>query len=454
MLINTYNKKTRCCITLILVIFIFTFTSITFGRGDLLVGYGQFDITPALGTGMPGYFNERKADGILDPLLVKALALTCDDKTIVILAFDLIGLDRSVVNRIKTAIRQKTGILPERVFVHATHTHTGARVSEIEGRLPEQAVSAILKALNNSKPEIRVTLGCAEENSVTFIRRYLMKDGTIRTNPGRKNTNIIRPVGRIDPRVNVLFFHDTKICMVSHGLHCDCVSGSKFSADYPYHLTEAIREELGTDWNVVYLNACCGNINHINVNDKDQRSSYQESWKIGRALAKAAIRAHRTSTNVEIDHINSRISEVKCPIRKIPKDVYEWAINEMQKDSDKSSKRNFNELTPSSIIRLSQTKETYRPAEIIALKIGPVGIVGLPAECFVELSMDIQTHSVTDSTWVIGLTGGSMGYVPHPRGYQEGGYEATYSSARLAPETPMLWCNAAIKMLNELKTEN
>jgi hypothetical protein len=46
-----------------------------------------------------------------------------------------------------------------------------------------------------------------------------------------------------------------------------------------------------------------------------------------------------------------------------------------------------------------------------------------------------------------------MGYVPHPRGYQEGGYEATYSSAYLAPETPILWCDAAIKMLKDLKGE-
>lgn len=131
--------------------------------------------------------------------------------------------------------------------------------------------------------------------------------------------------------------------------------------------------------------------------------------------------------------------------------MYEWAKAEMRKDSDKASKRNFNELTLRGVIRLAETQEQSRPAEIIVLSIGPVGIVGLPAECFVELSQDIQTHSLMDSTWVIGLTGGSMGYVPHPRGYREGGYEATYSSAPLSPETPNLWCDAAIKMLNDLR---
>ena len=339
------------------------------------------------------------------------------------------------------------------MFIHATHTHTGARVSEIEDDLPAQVASAALKAMDDRKKETRTTLGSAEEHSVTFIRRYLMKDGTVRTNPGRANPNIIRPIGRIDPKVNVLSFHATKVCLVSHGLHCDCVSGSKFSADYPYHLTESMREELASDWRVVYLNACSGNINHINVNDKSQRSSYEESRKIGRTLAKAALHAHKTSTEIRIDRLAASVKQISCPIRKVPKEVYEWAKKEMREDSAKASKRNFNELSPKGVIRRAETSKESRTAEIIALRIGPVGIVGLPAECFVELSRDIQTHSVMDSTWVIGLTGGSMGYVPHPRGYKEVGYEATYSSAPLSPKTPVLWCDAAIAMLNDFAKE-
>jgi hypothetical protein len=216
-------------------------------------------------------------------------------------------------------------------------------------------------------------------------------------------------------------------------------------------LTETIRQELGADWNVVYLNACSGNINHINVNDKSQRSSYEESRKIGKVLAKAALRAYKRSAEINIDRLDSRVKQIHCAIRKVPRELYEWAKVEMRKDSNKASKRNFNEFTPKGIIRLAEIKEQSRVAEIIVLSIGPVGIVGLPAECFVELSRDIQTHSLMDSTWVIGLTGGSMGYVPHPRGYQESGYEATYSSAPLSPETPMLWCDAAISMLNGLR---
>jgi neutral ceramidase len=422
-------------------------------ESTLSIGYAQVDITPPLGTSMPGYFSGRQAEGLLDPLLIKSLAFTRDETTIVILAVDLIGVKKDVVEQIQQAIHNITGLTSDRLFIHATHTHTGATVSEIADTLPAQFVEAVQQALRNRKPETRAALGSAQEESVSFIRRFLMKDGTIRTNPGRGNTNVVRPIGNIDPNVNVLCFQDTKTALVSHGLHCDCVGGKQFSADYPYHLTERMKEDLGADWNVVYLNACCGNINHINVHDKNQRSSYEGSRAIGRTLGDAALRACQSAAPIEIDSIASISTVVQSPIRPVPNELYQWAKAEMEKDPEQAQKRNFNEYTPSGIIRLAETKEMSRPAEIIALRIGPVGIVGLPAECFVELSQDIKTDSLLDTTWVIGLTGGSMGYVPHPRGYQEGGYEATYSSAQLAPETPTLWCDTAIRLIREISTE-
>ena len=94
-----------------------------------------------------------------------------------------------------------------------------------------------------------------------------------------------------------------------------------------------------------------------------------------------------------------------------------------------------------------------RPAEFIVLRLGPVGIVGLPAEVFVEVGRDIKAHSVLDPTLVIGLTGGAMGYLPHPRGYQEGGYEATYASARYDPQTPILWSDTAARLVRELAAQ-
>ena len=414
------------------------------------VGYAEVEITPPLGVTMPGYFQERKSTGVLDPLLAKAVALQRGETTLLIITLDLLGVEQPVVQRIRAAVQAKTGVPPERIFVHSTHTHTGATIEEIQDALPAQVAEAAGKAAANLKEENDAVLGAATEESVAFIRRYLMADGTVKTNPGRVNPNIVHPMGTIDPTVNLLAFNGAKIMLVSYGLHPDCIGGTLFSADYPYHLTTGVKEILGEDWNVLYLNACCGNVNHINVNDPNQKSSYEESRRIGKTLAQAVLRAVQHAVPLVIDALDSRTVQVDCPIRRVPDEIYAWAKEELQANPAEASKRKFNEYTPSGVIELAETKETCRPAEIIVFRIGPIGLVGLPAESFVELARDIQLHSLLHPTWVIGLTGGSMGYMPHPRGYDEGGYEASFSSARYAPETPVRWCDAAIRLLNAL----
>jgi hypothetical protein len=419
----------------------------------LRVGYADVDITPPLGTSMPGYFRDRKATEVLDPLLVKALVVRQGGTTVALVAVDTISLSAPVVKAVRDSVEEKTEIPAEHVFLHATHTHTGAVLSSFKDHLPGQVADAIQKALDRSVVEKSVQLGRAREAGVAFIRRYLMQDGSIRTNPGRANPAIVRPVGETDSRVHVVSFGDAKTLLVSFGLHLDCVSGTGFSADYPFHLTEAVRAELGRDWNVLYLNACCGNVNHVNVRDRDQRSSYAESRRIGRALARAALRAHGSGREIRIDRLAAGSKTVACPVRRVPQEVREWARAQMEENPTEASRRRFNEATPSRILALAEREGESDPAEVIAVILGPIGIVGFPAEVFVEVARDLQRHSLLEPTLVIGLTGGSMGYLPHPRGYDEGGYEATFASARYDPRTSLLWSDAATAILNQLLEE-
>src|SRR5437867_11987058 len=191
-------------------------------KDEVLVGYVEVDITPELGGSMPGYFRERLSTGVLDPLLAKALALTKDQTTLIIIALDLIGLQAPEVNEVRHAIRLRTGIAQENVFVHSTHTHTGAETplrfttddekiypglfpGVVDRRwaalLPEKIAAAAEKALSNRLAEFGITMGIGREASIAFYRRYLMRDGAIQTNPGRGNSKILLPAGEIDPTV-------------------------------------------------------------------------------------------------------------------------------------------------------------------------------------------------------------------------------------------------------------
>lgn len=421
----------------------------------LQIGYAQIDITPPLGTTMPGYFTERRSTDVLDPLLSKAVVLTQGDTTLAIVMLDLIGVKKDILDTVYPMIEKDTGLKRENIFIHATHTHTGVTVDEIKDQLPKQVSRAIKQAKENRKPENASAYGESEESSVSFIRRYLMKDGSVRTNPGRNNPEVIRPIGEIDPAVRILAFNDTKTLLVSHGLHPDCVGGTLFSADYPYHIAQGVQDSLGSDWNVLYLNACCGNINHIDVNNPDQLKGYEESTRIGKVLAQATLHAYKNAEPFPIDQLDAKFETVDTPIRQVPDELLQWAKAQMSENPDEASKRKFNEHTPSHLLALEKMRERDQthPADIGVMRIGSLALVGLPAEVFVEIGNDIRNKSLMEHTWVIGITGGYMGYIPHRRGYSEGGYEATYAACRYGEDTPDLWANTAIQLIRDLTQE-
>ncbi|MGV3724534.1 MAG: hypothetical protein ACO1SX_26870, partial [Actinomycetota bacterium] len=317
----------------------------------LQAAYTEADITPPLGGSMPGYFKDRQATGVLDPLKAKVLYLRRRNESVAIVACDLIGMGAHMVGRIRSRVRalarERSLPAPEQVWVHCSHTHTGGMVPRIdtftsdteeiypnfyEGKVDEtwvtsvvdRAADAVLRAVAEASVEDRLTLHEGREDTVAHYRRFFMKDGKVRTNPGRNNPEVVKPAGEIDPRVHTLRFEKSRILAVFYGLHPDCVGGSQYSADYPHHLTEALREKLGKDWRVIYLNTCCGNINHIDVKNLAQRSGPDESKRIGQTLAAAVQASLAKGEPIKVDRLSADSTRVKCQLRKPkPEEVIE-----------------------------------------------------------------------------------------------------------------------------------
>ena len=54
------------------------------------VGFARLDMTPPLGVDIPGGWNKKVGEGVLDPLYVNAIAFGDGEKTAVILVMDLL----------------------------------------------------------------------------------------------------------------------------------------------------------------------------------------------------------------------------------------------------------------------------------------------------------------------------------------------------------------------------
>ena len=94
----------------------------------LQCGLCELDITPPLGSSMPGYTEERKSTGIMDPLYAKAFIIESEETALAFIAIDALFIPRREAERIRERLLHYIGLPPERIMVSATHTHTGAPV--------------------------------------------------------------------------------------------------------------------------------------------------------------------------------------------------------------------------------------------------------------------------------------------------------------------------------------
>ena len=89
-------------------------------------GSAHRNITPESFLHMAG-FDRRKdpANGTLDALQVSALALQDEQgDALVLLGFDLLGLNTALCDAVRAASAAACGLAPEAIWVSATHTHS------------------------------------------------------------------------------------------------------------------------------------------------------------------------------------------------------------------------------------------------------------------------------------------------------------------------------------------
>ena len=73
-------------------------------------GFARLDMTPPLGVRLGGYFTERIADGVLDPLYVNAVAFGEGEKKAVLIVCDLLSIYGNAAHEWPVQIAEKLGL--------------------------------------------------------------------------------------------------------------------------------------------------------------------------------------------------------------------------------------------------------------------------------------------------------------------------------------------------------
>ncbi len=425
--------------------------------GALKVGFSRVNVTPHLGIRICGYYKDRFAEGVLDELEANAIAFEKDGVKAVMMCVDHLGLNQKILSKARKAVAEATGLAIENVFVSATHTHTGPEAAleheeknivEYTEYLSKKIVDAAVLALADLK-DAKMGFGVGHAPNVAFVRRFRMKDGSIKTNPGVNNPDIVEPIGNVDERVNVIRFDRVgaeTVVVVNFGNHPDVVGGSKISADWP-GLVRSTVEKCIDNTKCVFFNGAQGDVNHVNVhptggylNDMfmdfdDVARGYEHSKYIARVVTGGVLQAYDKVEYTDVDSIkciNRPISVASAmpTAEELPEAYKIKALHEAGKDDEIPFEGMMLTTVVAEALRMVRLENGPESFDMLlsGIKIGPVAFVGIPGEPFNGIGLAIKDTEGFGLILPVCAANGYEGYFPMKDAYDEGGYEARTSA--------------------------
>lgn len=476
----------------------------TFGtaaESELRIGASEQDITPPVGFPMAGYYHERLATGAKDPLKAKAMVIRDGETVAAVVACDLTGVSRDFARTVREVASRETGIPVEHIVVSATHSHTAPDYSRdlyryLKGvdlskpielpvvdnqdlrlayidRLVKQTVRAIAEANQKCEP-VKLKLGSAQQKiPVSFNRRFVMRDGSVKTWQALSNPDVVRPAGPIDSEIAILQVDSTEsgkpVSLFSnYALHLDTVGGLLWSADYPFYVEYEIRKSLGSEVISIFGLGCCGDINHSDPTKAERN----KTDFIGGSLGNTIVAALPDLKPVENTRLQVRSAIVPLPLQEVSKPEVDRALEKLAIVQRGEQLDFFEHVTAYRQVIVDQLSHPQPfadaekhlgwglthswkgvgenlPAEVVVMTIGnDIAVVYLPGEVFVELGLAIKQASPYKTTMVVELSQCvETAYIPTRAATAGGSYEVLNSSIK--PGGGELLVEAAIRLLRE-----
>jgi hypothetical protein len=296
--------------------------------------------------------------------------------------------------------------------------------------------------------QVRTTV--AREDSVSFIRRYYMKDGTVGWNPGKKNPNIVAPAGTIDPDLPMVLFETPAgkplALYLNFACHLDTVGGMQFSADYAYALARAIGEVKGADMLTIFTIGAAGNINHIDVGSREPQKGPGEAARIGTILAADVLKAWPSLAPVDPGALRVTSETVKLPPAAYDRAWVDRAKQIVARYGKAGADPFLDQVQAFKVLDLEARDGQPIEAEVQTITLGgQLAWVGMPGEIFVEHGRALKLASPYPHTILAELANDSLGYVPDRKAYPQGAYEVV--SARVGPGSGEMMVASAIQQL-------
>jgi hypothetical protein len=395
-------------------------------------GFAAVTITPTQPMWMSGYAaRTAPAEGTETDLFAKAMVLrTPDGRRLVLVTFDLVGIDRRLSQRICEGIRSKHGLPREAVCLAVSHTHCGpvvrdnlrsmyflpdaewAKVERYTDALPGRVLEAVDAATAKLEP---VTLSWAVGTAGFAVNRRENKEPEV---PKLRAAGRLK--GPVDHDVPVLAARDAggrlKGIVCGYACHATVLSFQKWCGDYPGFATAEL--EAAHPGAVAMFVAGCG----ADQNPIPRRSVELARW-YGKQLAAAVEAVLAKPMTPAAPEAAASYAEADLPLAEVP--TREALV------TDTTAKDKYVAARAKMLLEklaAGQPLPAAYPYPTQAWRLGKeLTWVFLGGEVVVDYSLRLKRELGPGPVWVSGYANDVMAYIPSARVLREGGYEGATS---------------------------
>jgi hypothetical protein len=399
----------------------------------MYLGTAKATITPPPGTPLAGFgFRDHGAEAVFDELEVHALWFQGEPTSagasdaVCIITADLIGFSTSITDAVRAALHQTYGTAPERVLLHASHTHSGPQTCEnmigVGAAVPdvvENVIQRTLEVAEQARRDLRrVTLragrGCCEGYAIN--RRVVTNDRAI-SGPN--------PAGVRDDEVTVIACHDAhsdalRALLFHFTCHPTTMGDYRITADYPGTARRHIEQALGGA-SVAFLQGCCGDVrpNCTFIGGKQfRRGQSEDVIAFGAALGESVLQVVQGSMQALTPALGARTRTLDLPLAGHP------SRNELEQLHSAG-----NALQQASAGRLlASPPSNTRPLTLQRIDLAEEAtLIAMGGEVCCDYGHFIKQLGRQRYLLPLGYSNGLVGYIPSARMFREEGYEVTDS---------------------------
>lgn len=379
----------------------------------------QAEDSMVIGGGIHGY-NLQGQEGKLQA----TATVIHGNQRLCIVAVDILMMHRDYMDQAARGIETACNIPFDNILINASHTHHAPSTVTIHGYERDEdfcrrTVAAIIDAAKQANTLAEAAEPCSaafrlgQETTVGQNSRLLLKSGMIYWTGPRDE--FVRPTDPFDADLPVIAFRKNNGqlsgLLFNHSTHCIGTRGAVRSPSFYGLAAQELEAQHGVP--VGFLSGAAGSTHNLDLNCDEMVLRIKAAFND--ALEKSA--------PMQSDVLASKKVELEFSMRTFDEQAQDATVSEYCRKYVPAHADAIIQVFRESRRKLKPFQGESRKMWLQAMRVGDVYLVGVPAEFFTVLGLEIKRRSPHRHTFVCGLSNDYVGYLPDRQGFTNGGYQ-------------------------------